>query len=710
MAEVRTQARNRRGWPATLTIVAVLAALVTVTPTGVAATIPTSAATDNATVTAMAGAAVACSVGQSGAAIPRPSSGRDAVRTTIGVAKTMGVPIKGQIIAVMVMFQESSIRNLANDGTTTHASWPTPGRDYWLNVTRLSLKYPHDKFGTKDGAHDTDSIGLYQQRPAYGWGNYGDSTGTTDPEGVVQRLLDPRWEAMAFFGGSRTAAPKGGLLDVAGWQTMVPTVAADAVQRSNHPDYYAQWEGPATIYVTDNQDAPAIDLPWYPGGGRGSLACTSIPSNPALGEAGRNAYGALDAAWIEGTGIQVTGWMLDPDAINGLGIIHFYDQGPFGTSGYPTGIANQTRDDVNRAYNVLGQYGYSTTLPWTGPGTHTICAYAINVGRGTGNQQIGCRTVVVPGPVGAFDYAAVSPAGQIDIVGWAADPAAPGARAEVHAYVTGPAGTSGTPGIFTGDARSDVARVLPWAGGNQGFHATVRSMGEGDNQVCLWAINVRPPNNNPGIACRTVSVRTYPVGTLDAVWVTGSKALVAGWTFDPTSPGRSIPVHIYVTSANGQSAGSPFTADGPRSDVNSVMGVSGNHGYSQQVSLFPGSNTVCAFGIGLVGGHNTLLGCSTVTSTAAVAPLARTAASPSAEPEPAPASRTPAAPTPASPTPASPTLVPTAVEPTSGTTSTPPTPGPAGAGPVSSPSSPATPPSLTAPSPAPASQTESAQP
>ena len=41
------------------------------------------------------------------------------MRTTIGVAKTMGVPVKGQIIAVMVMFQESSLRNLANDGTST---------------------------------------------------------------------------------------------------------------------------------------------------------------------------------------------------------------------------------------------------------------------------------------------------------------------------------------------------------------------------------------------------------------------------------------------------------------------------------------------------------------------------------------------------------------------------------------------------------------
>ena len=62
----------------------------------------------------------------------------------------------------------------------------------------------------------------------------------------MQRLLDPRWEAMAFFGGPRSAAPTSGLLDVPGWQAMALTDAANAVQGSNYPGYYAQWEAPAT--------------------------------------------------------------------------------------------------------------------------------------------------------------------------------------------------------------------------------------------------------------------------------------------------------------------------------------------------------------------------------------------------------------------------------------------------------------------------------
>jgi hypothetical protein len=207
-------------------------------------------------------------------AAPTAAARTAAVRTTIGVAKTMGVGIRGQIIAVMVMQQESSIRNLANDGTSGQsASWPWPGRGYWLAVTKLSLRYPHDRFGMFDGAHDTDSVGLYQQRPAYGWGDYGVSNGRTDPAGVVRRLLDPRWEAMAFFGGDRSAAPTSGLLDIPGWEGMSLNQAAQAVQQSNNPDLYGQWETLATGYVNDNQDAPPVDLPWYPGGGQDLTGC-----------------------------------------------------------------------------------------------------------------------------------------------------------------------------------------------------------------------------------------------------------------------------------------------------------------------------------------------------------------------------------------------------------------------------------------------------
>jgi hypothetical protein len=315
----------------------------------------------------------------------------------------MGVSVRGQIIAVMVMYQESTIRNLANDGSSAQVSqWPAPGRAYWLNVTKLSLKYPHDRFGLLNGAHDTDSIGLYQQRPAWGWGNYGISTGVTDPEGVVQRLLDPRWEAMAFFGGTRSAAPTSGLLDVVGWENMAPTVAAEAVQGSTLGNLYAKWEAPATTYVNANQDAPAIDVPWYPGGGAGALACTSIPTDPALGEAGHNPRGNLDGVNVssDNTQISLSGWSFDPDAVNGVVAIRVSDTAPSGITRTVDGLANLRRDDVASAFDLVGQYGFAATLPAAGLGTNRVCVAAINIGRGTGDPTLRCVDVEVLGPEG----------------------------------------------------------------------------------------------------------------------------------------------------------------------------------------------------------------------------------------------------------------------------------------------------------------------
>lgn len=560
--------------------------------------------------------AAACSVGQSGAAVPTTASGRSAVRTTIGVAKAMGVPVKGQIIAVMVMFQETSIRNLANDGSSTqYTSWPVPGRAYWMDVTRLSLKYPHDMFGYQDGAHDTDSVGLYQQRPAYGWGNYGASTGTTDPEGVIQRLLDPRWEAMAFFGGDTSAAPTRGLLDVAGWQSMSLTYAANAVQGSNYPTLYAQWEAPATKYVTDNQDTPSITLPWYPGGGGGALACTSIPTNPALGEAGRNPMGHLDQVAIYGTRVRVAGWAIEPDAINGLTTIRITDRGPFGTTSTSL-IANQNRSDVNRIYNVVGTFGFIASLPWTGAGAHSFCVTVVNVGRGTADSQLGCRDVAIPGPKGAFDIAAQSGPDKIAVRGWAADPASPGTAVRVRFTVVGPDKVVRTSTLTTGGPRPDVERRYPWAGGFTGFNGALQSSGRGDNTVCAAVLNVAPPYTNPSLGCRTVTMRyERPVGRIDTLSVSGRTATLAGWAFDDQQSSASIGVHIYVNST-----GKAITANLPRPDVNTAYRITGNHGYRTTVGLPSGTSRVCAYGIGLKG--NSLIACRVVTTTTTVSRLA----------------------------------------------------------------------------------------
>ena len=124
----------------------------------------------------------------------------------IAVGKTDQVPARGQLIAIMTALTESTLRVLSNT-----SAYPQSG------------SFPNDGNGG-----DHDSVGLFQQRPAAGWG-------------TVENLLDPVWSARAFYGGPtgpNHGSPRG-LLDIHGWQTMGPGAAAQAVQVSAYPDRYA---------------------------------------------------------------------------------------------------------------------------------------------------------------------------------------------------------------------------------------------------------------------------------------------------------------------------------------------------------------------------------------------------------------------------------------------------------------------------------------
>jgi hypothetical protein len=72
---------------------------------------------------------------------------------------------------------------------------------------------------------DRDSVGLFQQRPSQGWGTTG-------------QILDPRYAAGKFYDR---------LVKVRDWQHRPLADAAQAVQRSGHPEAYTQWEDQATV-------------------------------------------------------------------------------------------------------------------------------------------------------------------------------------------------------------------------------------------------------------------------------------------------------------------------------------------------------------------------------------------------------------------------------------------------------------------------------
>ena len=121
-------------------------------------------------------------------------------RLIIATGRSIGAGDQAIVIALAAAMQESSMRNIDHG--------------------------------------DRDSLGLFQQRPSQGWG-------TPDQVRDRQRAI------LAFFGG-KTNPNKGvtsGLFDVPGWENLSVTQAAQAVQKSAHPDEYAKWEASARSWL-----------------------------------------------------------------------------------------------------------------------------------------------------------------------------------------------------------------------------------------------------------------------------------------------------------------------------------------------------------------------------------------------------------------------------------------------------------------------------
>ena len=91
-------------------------------------------------------------------------------------------------------------------------------------VIALATALQESKLENLDSG-DRDSIGLFQQRPSQGWG-------------TPEQLADPRYAANAFYTT---------LLKVKGWQKMRVTDAAQAVQRSAHPEAYEKWAAKSEV-------------------------------------------------------------------------------------------------------------------------------------------------------------------------------------------------------------------------------------------------------------------------------------------------------------------------------------------------------------------------------------------------------------------------------------------------------------------------------
>ncbi|MEJ5254339.1 MAG: glycoside hydrolase family 25 protein [Acidimicrobiales bacterium] len=324
-------------------------------------------------------------------------------------------------------------------------------------------------------------------------------------------------------------------------------------------------------------------------------------AGPSSGVAVGNPFGSLDGVSSAPGTLTVSGWAIDPDTVGPIDV-HLYVDGRWG--GAVT--ADGARPDVGAAYPGFGaNHGFRATIP-VGPGSHEVCAYAINTGSGTTNPLLGCRTVA-PNPVGSIDRVSSPASGALRVSGWAADPDTTD-PIDVHLYVDG-RWTSATRADLP---RPDVQTVLAWSGSSHGWAFEIGAVPGGGHEVCVYAINVGAGDTNPLLGCRSVVVLDgVPVGSLDGVATGVGAVTVSGWALDPETAGP-ITVQVFVDSQLRAS----LTADRSRPDVAAVFPSHGpDHGYRGELTgVSGGPHEVCVRALNVLGGAgDQWLGCRRVT-------------------------------------------------------------------------------------------------
>lgn len=260
---------------------------------------------------------------------------------------TDGVGRDGVTIALMAALTESVLRQLANT-----SAYPESG------------KYPNDGDGS-----DHDSLGLFQMRPAAGWG-------------TVAELMDTTYQARAFYGGSdgpNHGSPRG-LLDIPGWQSMGKGEAAQAVEASAYPERYQNYQPVAETILTaltrPNGDGGAPVVPEtsqvvfpLPAGTWVRTSGYGIRVHPITGviklhtgvdyaaPAGTPILAAADGKVVfAGTTSGYGGLVTIEHAIGGQRVATAY------AHSWPDGIHVQTGDTVTAGQHIadVGSSGYST--------------------------------------------------------------------------------------------------------------------------------------------------------------------------------------------------------------------------------------------------------------------------------------------------------------------------------------------------------------
>lgn len=291
-------------------------------------------------------------------------------------------------------------------------------------------------------------------------------------------------------------------------------------------------------------------------------------------------------------GIGIWGWTLDTDDPAPL-TVHVYLDGRMVLGA----AAADNRSDIGSRFGLGSNHGFALSVP-AGPGPHSVCVYAINVGEGS-NKTLGCHvvTVLTGNPMGVVDNIQPRPGG-FGIWGWAIDPDSSD-PISVHFYVDGRM----VKGIVANVNRSDLTGIRPGYGTNHAFAETL-DVSPGPHTVCAYAINIGPGTTNPSLGCHSVVAGGSPLGQIDRATSGIGKIAVSGWLIDPDTT-EPIMAHLYLDGRMVAGLG----AHEERTDMGVYSSFGGAHGFSAEIPATAGKHDLCVYGINVGSGSNTLINC-----------------------------------------------------------------------------------------------------
>ncbi|WIE81199.1 S53 family peptidase [Curtobacterium sp. MCSS17_016] len=542
--------------------------------------------------------------------------------TTVSVSWLMCEP---QLSARTITVLEDAIDRVVAAGATMFAASGDHGA--YCTTGQKGVGYP----ASSPAVLSVGGTSLTKSGTAYRETTWGNSTGSTGG-GLSSKFTRPSYQSKTGIASSRRQTPDiaaiadpntgpavyssiyGRWMLAGGTSLASPILAAELASTLGnrgcsigigdiHSTLYANPRGFRDITTGGNGTDKArrgYDLVTGLGSPNWSALKNALPKASRCQQ--RSPIGTIDAVTTGPGTVTVRGWTYDnSDSRKPLTVT-------VTVGGEEAGAvtANGARSDVNRAKKVSGNHGFSKTMKTAKQGRQDVCITATNIGAGA-NSLLGCRTVTLPSPnpTGTLDSASGSP-GAVTVRGWAFDPS--GTSTSLTGYVT--VGGTNIGNISINGARSDVNKAKKVTG-KHGYNVTLRTTKTGKQPVCVVAKNIGA-GADTRLNCRTISIADSTIrGSYEEASASTAGVTVRGWTYDTTTPSRSI--NVAVTS-DGKIIGT-ITADSLRADVNRVKNVTGKHGFNTAVpaALTVGKHSICVVSRNIGTGGDASLGCRTVT-------------------------------------------------------------------------------------------------